>query len=365
MDDIRDNMLVGYGLVVGLNGTGDTKDMTFTQVSLTSMLERFGIKSTGDSASQGAGVGVKTTLATKNAAAVIVTAVFPPFARHGSRIDVSVSSLGDAKSLMGGTLLVTPLYGADGEVYAVAQGPVAASGYGFGASTGGGEGSKASASSSVSKGVPTGGRIANGAIVEKEVGYELEHQTRLRLSLRNPDFTTARRVAEAINARMSFDSATAVDPSTIRISVPPRYGNDVVRFMTDVEQIRVQPDQVARVVIHDSEGVVVISENVRISPVAITHGSLNVRITTSSEESSDTLTTGGENPQTLQGNSASAQAQVDVNEEVRKMTVLDTGVTLEDLVNGLNALGSTPRDLISILQAVKSAGALQADVEVI
>lgn len=354
VDDIRDNMLVGYGIVVGLNGTGDSKDMKFTQVSLSSMLERLGIKSNGAD---------NSSIATKNIAAVIVTAVLPPFARHGSRIDISVSSLGDAKSLLGGTLLVTPLYGADGEVYAVAQGPVAASGYSAGASAGGGGGG-ATASTSISKGVPTSGRIANGAIIEKEVGYELAHQKKLRLSLRNPDFTTARRVADAINHKVGQQAASAVDPTTIHIDIPQRYQKDIVHFMTEVEQIRVAPDQVARVVIHDSEGVVVMGENVRINPVAITHGSLSIRISTSTSEEATTAVVAASHPQTLLNKSSQAQANADVREEVHKMTVLETGVTLEELVNALNSLGSTPRDLISILQTIKAAGALQADVEV-
>ena len=257
VEGVRENQLVGYGLVVGLNGTGDKmKDGSFTKQSLQSMLNRLGVKPTD-----------KGTVS-KNVAAVMVTASLPPFARHGGRLDVNVSALGDAQSLLGGTLLVTPLLGADGEVYAVAQGQVGVAGF---AAKGQAE--------SVVKGVPTSGRIASGAIIEREVGYEMATMEALTLTLRSPDFTTARRIAQAINALLGEPAARPSDNGTIAVSVPDRYQGSVVNLITDIEQLRIEPDQQARVLIDEASGIIVMGENVRVSTVAIAQGNLTIRIT--------------------------------------------------------------------------------------
>ncbi len=335
VEGVRENQLVGYGLVVGLNGTGDKlKDGSFTKQSLQSMLNRLGVKPTDKGTTS------------KNVAAVMVTAALPPFARHGSRLDVTVAALGDAQSLLGGTLLVTPLLGADGEVYAVAQGQVGVAGF---AAKGQAE--------SVVKGVPTNGRIPAGAIIEREVGYEMARMAALTLTLRSPDFTTARRIAQAINGFLGEAAARPTDNSTVAVEVPDAYDGSVVNLVTDIEQLRIEPDQPARVLVDESSGIIVMGENVRVSTVAIAQGNLTIRIT--------------EQPQVSQprpfGDGATVvvpRTDVTVDEQSeRKLGVVAGGVTLQELVNGLNALGVGPRDLISILQAVKAAGALQAALE--
>ena len=271
-EGVRDNILVGYGLVVGLNGTGDTlTNSPFTQQSLIGMLERLGINVRN------------STMKTANVAAVMVTATLQPFSRAGTRIDVSVSALGDAKSLQGGTLLVTPLVGADGDVYAVSQGTISVSGF-----------VAQGQSATVTKNVPTTARIANGAIVEREIGFELASLQSVRVSLRNPDFTTANRVAQAVNSFLGSTSAVTLDPSTIAVSVPQKYRDNVPGLLTDIEQLRVVPDQTARVVIDEQSGVIVMGENVRISTVAIAQGNLTIRITEAPQVSQPTpFSTGG------------------------------------------------------------------------
>ena len=262
-EGVRDNLLVGYGLVVGLNNTGDTlDDGHFTKQSLLSMLERLGVKPTEDG------------LTSQNVAAVMVTAVLSAFARQGSRIDVTVSALGDSDSLLGGTLLVTPLLGADGEVYAVSQGQIAVGGF-----TAGGD------AETIVKGVPTSGRIANGGIVERETGFELGGMKNVKISLRNPDFTTARRMAQAINAFLGTDAARPSDPATVSVKVPSNYEGNVVGLLTDVEQLRIEPDQLARLVIDEQSGTIVMGENVQISTVAIAQGNLTIRITETAQVS--------------------------------------------------------------------------------
>jgi len=336
-EGVRDNMLVGYGLVVGLNNTGDTlKTGHFTKQSLQSMLNRMGVKPTDDG------------LDSKNVAAVMVTAALPAFARQGGRIDVTVSALGDSSSLLGGTLLVTPLLGADGEVYAVAQGQLAVGGF-----------QAAGNAETVTKGVPTSGRIANGAIVEREVNFTIGNLNNVKLTLRNPDFTTARRIAQAVNAFLGTNAARPSDPTTVRIQVPNGYDGNVVGLLTDIEQLRVKPDQTAKVIIDEQSGVIVMGENVRISSVAIAQGSLTIRVTEAKQVSQP-------GPFAEVGTTATAdRTNVEVDEgEERRLTVLKPGVTLQELVNGLNALGIGPRDMITILQAVKASGALQADIEV-
>ena len=337
VEGIRDNMLVGYGLVVGLNGTGDSlKNAPFTQQSLQTMLERMGVNTRG------------STMQTKNVAAVMVTASLPAFAAQGTRIDISVSAMGDAKSLQGGTLLVTTLFGADGQIYAVGQGPVAIGGF-----------SASGAAESVSRGVPTAGRIANGAIVEREIGFSLASEHTLRLSLHNPDLTTASRIATAIDAYMGGSVAEATDPSTIRVTVPDGYPKGVMGLLTDIEQVKVDPDQPARVVIDEQSGVIVMGADVRISTVAIAQGNLTIRVTETPEASQPA-------PFSKTGTTVVLpRTQINVDEgKGNKIAVLHEGVSLQSLVDGLNALGVGPRDIISILQAIKAAGALQADIQV-
>ena len=339
-EGVRDNMLVGYGLVVGLNGTGDSlTNAPFTERSLIGMLERLGINSSGDF----------TTIKTKNIAAVMVTATLPPFSSQGSRIDVVVSTMGDAKSLKGGTLLVTPLQGADGEVYAVAQGSVAS---GFSASGASG--------SSVTKGVPTSGRISSGAIVEREIKFRLADLTTLRLSLRNPDFTTAKRVADVINEHIKKPVANAVDSATVQLEVPPEHRGDVVGLMTDIEQLKVVPDEVARVVIDEQSGIIVMGEGVHINTVAIAQGNLTIKISETPQVSQPGALSQGGTTQVV------PRSDVAVDEgKGNKLAMLQGGVSLQELVQSLNALGIGPRDMIQILQSIKAAGALQADLEVL
>ncbi|MCF4166589.1 flagellar basal body P-ring protein FlgI [Zavarzinia compransoris] len=332
---VRDNMLVGYGLVVGLDGSGDSlRNAPFTKQSLEAMLERLGVN-TRDS-----------DMKTKNVAAVMVTAELPPFGRAGSRLDVTISTLGDAKSLAGGTLLVTPLLGADGEVYAVAQGQVSISGF-----------KAQGAGTTVTKGVPTSGRIANGAVVEKEVAYAFGSEPTLRLALRNPDFTTARRVAQAVNGQFK-GAARALDPSTVEILIPAQYRGDIVAYITRIEQLMVTPDQRARIVIDEASGTIVIGADVRVSTVAIAQGNLTVRITETPQVSQPAPFSGGQTTVVPR-----SDVQVDEGGE-KRVVVMEAGVSLQDLVNGLNGLGLGPRDMIPILEAIKAAGALQADIEV-
>ncbi len=334
-EGVRENMLVGYGLVVGLNGTGDSlRNSNFTEESLVAMLERLGVSTRGKS------------LNTRNVAAVMVTATLPPFARQGSRMDISASAMGDAKSLIGGTLLVTPLLGADGEVYAVAQGALASGAF---EATGQAE--------QVTRGVPTTGRIPNGAIVEREVEFALDDLSQVQVALRNPDFTTARRIAAAINGHLAQAAAEAIDPATVVLPVPAAYRGRTAALLTEIEQLRVQPDSPARIVIDESAGIIVIGENVRIDRVAVAQGNLTVRITETPEVVQPEPFSLGETAEVPR-----TAIEVDDSSD-RKLAVLETGVTLDDLVDGLNALGVGPRDMISIIQAIKAAGALQAEIE--
>ena len=335
-EGVRDNLLVGYGLVVGLNGTGDSlRNSAFTAGSLEAMLERLGVATRGQD------------LKTKNVAAVMVTATLPAFARQGSRMDVSVSALGDAKSLEGGTLLVTPLYGANGEIYAVSQGQLAIGGF---VAQGSAE--------SVTKGVPTAARIAAGGIVEREVEFELDQLKRIRLALRNPDFTTAARIAGAINDHFRSPLARATDPATVALNVPAAYHGKTAALLTEIEQLAVEPDLPARVLIDEQSGIIVMGDNVRISQVAVAQGNLTVRVTETPQVSQP-------NPLGQGDTTVVPRTSVQVDEGGdRHMVVLPEGVSLQDLVAGLNALGVGPRDLISILQAIKAAGALQAEIVV-
>ncbi|MFZ0268007.1 flagellar basal body P-ring protein FlgI [Caulobacter sp.] len=334
-EGVRDNQLVGYGIVVGLNGSGDSlRNAPMTKQSLEAMLERQGVNVRDGN------------LNTKNTAAVMVTANLPAFAATGARMDVTVSTLGDAKSLLGGTLLVTSLQGADGQTYAVAQGSVQTGAVSAGGASG----------SSVTKGVPTAGRISAGGIIEKETGFQMVSMDVLRMTLRNPDFTTSRRIADAINGRFP-NCAQAQNPTIVAVRPPP--GMDMISFVTSIENLEVEPDAPAKVIIDEVAGVIVMGDDVRISQVAIAQGNLTISV-------QETPAVSQPSPFS-QGRAATVvpQSTVTVNEETgRQLLTLGGGASLKSLVGGLNALGVTPRDMISILQAIKAAGALQADIEV-
>jgi flagellar P-ring protein FlgI len=335
-EGVRENQLVGYGLVVGLAGTGDSlRNSPFTRQSLASMLERLGVN-----ASNG-------NLNTRNVAAVMVTANLPPFASQGSRIDVTVSALGDARSLAGGQLLVTPLMGADQQVYAVAQGPLAIGGFSASGASG----------SSVTRGVPTAGRIASGALVERETTFDIANAPELRLALRNPDFTTAQRIAAVINATVGGDAARATNPGTITLRRPADFAGDMVALVGRIENLEVEVDTPARIVIDESSGIVVMGENVKVSTVAIAQGNLTISIQEDPFVSQPAPFSRGET-------AVVPSSSVSVEEEEGGLVMVPGGVELRQLVNGLNALGVTPRDMISILQALKAAGAIQAEIEV-
>ena len=334
-EGVRENQLIGYGLVVGLNGTGDSlNNSPFTEQSLLAMLERLGVNVRGQN------------LNTGNVAAVMVTATLPPFTNQGSTIDINISALGDAESLQGGTLLVTPLMAADGEVYAIGQGSVNVSGFSAGGDA-----------QQVTQNIPTAARIPGGAIVEREIDFRLEDLAQVRLSLRNPDFTTARRIAQAINGFTSANIASAENSASVVLKRPDMYAGTIVDLITDVEQLPVEPDQIARVVIDERSGVIVIGSEVKISTVAIAQGNLTVRITETPQVSQP-------NPFAEQGETVVVpRTDLEINQSPdAKLAVVETGVTLEDLVTGLNRLGVPPRDVITILQAIKAAGALQAEI---
>lgn len=336
IEGVRDNPLIGYGLVVGLNGSGDSlRNSPMTRRSLEAMLERLGVNTRDQN------------LNAKNVAAVTVTANLPPFAANGSRIDINVAAMGDAKSLSGGILLATPLMGADGRVYAVGQGPVAAGGFAASGDSG----------SSIVRNVPTSGRIPSGATIEREIAFDLPAQTELRLSLRNPDLTTARRIAGAINAYLGVPVATATDPRTVRLVREPSLGLDMTALLAEIEGLPIQPDQPARIVINESSGVIVMGENVRISPVAIAQGNLTITV-------QETPAVSQPNPLAQGDTTVVPQTTVQAVETGTQLAMLQ-GANLRDLIAGLNALGIGPRDVISILQALRAAGALQADIELI
>ena len=335
IEGVRQNQLVGYGLVVGLNGTGDTlNNIPFTKQSLQAMLERMGVNIRG------------ATIRTGNVAAVMVTGNLPAFGTQGTRMDVTVSSLGDAKNLQGGTLLVTPLLGADGNVYAVAQGSVAIGGF-----QAEGEAAK------IVRGVPTVGRIANGAIIEREIEFALNRLPNVRLALRNADFTTAKRIAAAVNDYLGAKSAEPIDPSTVQLSIPAEFKGNVVAFLTEIEQLQVEPDQIARIVIDERSGIIVMGRDVRVATVAVAQGNLTVTISESPQVSQP-------NPLSRGRTVVTPNSRVGVTEDGKKFALVKDGVSLQQLVDGLNGLGIGPRDLIGILQAIKAAGAIQADIEV-
>ena len=354
-EGVRENVLLGYGLVVGLNGTGDRlQNNAFTEQSLIAFLERQGVNTRG------------LSLNSRNVAAVTVTGRLPAFARSGSSIDVNISALGDARSLLGGTLLATSLMGADGNVYAVSQGPV----------TIGGFDAEGASGSSITKGVPTNGFIANGAVVEREIDFRLNDMNEMRLALRNPDVYTARSIALAINQRVGPGVARVDDPATVTVGVPTAYQGDVIGLLADIERLPIETDQPARIVIDEATGTIVMGENVRISTVAVAHGNLVVKVEESPQVSqpnpfAPTPIAGGPVVGGAGGTFAPGgqtvlvpRTEITVDEQAgNKMTILEEGATLRDLVSGLNSLGVGPRDLITILQTIKAAGALQADIE--
>ena len=333
VEGVRANQLVGYGLVVGLNGTGDRLDnAVFTRESLIGMLERLGVNTRDQQAK----------LQTRNVAAVMVTAELPAFARSGGRIDITVSAIGDASSLLGGQLLVTPMLAADGDVYAVAQGALVTSAF-----------SARGAAASVTRNVPTSAHVANGATVEKEIPFELGAGRTIRLGLRNPDLTTAMRMAEAVT-RAGFQ-ARATDPHTVELALG---GRDVVSSLARIEELTVNPDNAATVVIDETSGTIVMGANVRISTVAIAQGNLTIRVSEAPQVSQPAALSNGQTtvvPRT--------SVSVDTGND-HKLGILPSQPTLRDLVGSLNAMGIGPRDLISILQSIKAAGALQADLQV-
>lgn len=333
---VRENKLSGYGLVVGLNGTGD-KAGTGTQYTLNAvanMLRNMGIQVNA------------TDLKMKNVAAVIVTASLPPFAKSTQKLDCTVSSMGDATSLAGGTLISTPLYGPDSKVYALAQGPLSVGGFAVGGASGTG----------VTKNFPTVGTIPGGAVVERSLDLNLG--PRLTLVMNNPDFTTAGRVVSSINARMGSQVASAADLSTIHLEVPPVYEGRLVDFVSLVEGVDVTPDNRAKVIVNERTGTVIMGAEVRISSVAIAHGNLSVKVSEQPMVSQ---------PMPLsQGRTAIVpQTGVAVEEGGRRLILLRTGTTIGELVNALNAVGVSPRDLVVILQGIKRSGALYADLEII
>jgi flagellar P-ring protein precursor FlgI len=337
VEGVRDNQLVGYGLVVGLNGTGDSlNNAPFTKQSLQATQERLGVNTRGEN------------MRTGTDAAVMVTANLPAFSTQGSRLDVNVASLGDASSLQGGTLLVTPLLGADGEVYAIAQGDVTINGF------------KASGNAAtITSGVPTTGRISAGGLIEREIGFTLGAQRSLRLALKNPDFTTSRRIALSINDFIGVPCAVPEDSATVRISLPQNFNGNIVDLITDVEQLVVDTDQPAKIIIDENSGIIVMGKDVRVSTVAVAQSNLTVSIAETPVASQPApLSTGGTTK-------VLPRSDLNVSEVNSDLAVVKESVSIQQLVDGLNALGISPRDLIAILQAIKASGALQADIEVL
>src|SRR4051794_17633688 len=335
IEGVRQNQLIGYGLVVGLNGTGDTlNNIPITKQSLQAMLERLGVNIRGQ------------TLRTGNVAAVMVTANLPAFGTQGTRIDVTVSAMGDSKSLQGGTLLVTPLLGADGNVYAVGQGSLAIGGF-----------SAEADAAKVTRGVPTVGRISNGAIIEREIDFALNRLPNLRLALRNADFTTAKRIAAAVNDFIGIPAAEPLDPSTVQLSIPKEYAGKVVALLTEIEQLQIETDLPAKVVIDERSGIIELGRDVRVSTVAVAQGNLTVSISETPQVSQPAPFSRGQT-------AVVPRSKVGVVEDGKRLALVREGMSLQQLVDGLNALGIGPRDMISILQAIKAAGAIQADIEV-
>jgi len=354
---IRTNQLFGYGLVIGLNGSGDKGRTGFTIQGLANMLKQMGVHVRA------------ADIRVSNVAAVMVSATLLPFARIGKKIDVIVSSIGDAKSLHGGTLLLTPLKGVDDKVYALAQGPISIGGFSVGGAARGG----------VIKNHPTVGRISGGATVEKEIPLSLRDKRELTIILNNPDFITATRVADAINSRFKQGIAKPIDSGTLKIKIPDDFQDRVVNLLAKLEDLDVIPDSVAKIIVNEKTGTVVIGENVRILTVAVAHGNLSIQIKETREVSqplpfAPSPPAGGATPaQTEEGvivapggaTVVTPETEIKVEEEDNRLLLVPKGKTIGELVRALNAIGVTPRDLITILQAVKAAGALQAELEII
>lgn len=331
---VRDNQLIGYGLVVGLAGTGDKKDSVFTLSSMKNMLDKMGI-------------GLNSSaLKIKNVASVMVTARMPVSSKPGTRLDVTVSSVGDATSLLGGVLLQTALKGVDGNTYCLAQGALTVGGY-----------SVNGQAASVSKNVSTVGLIPGGGIVEREIPFQFNQQDNLTLNLRVGDFTTAQQVAERLNSAMGGSFARAVDAMSIRVNIPPQYRNNLVPLMASVENLEVTPDTAAKVVVDEKTGTVVLGKDVRITRAAVAHGNLQITVQESEQVSQPGPFSNGQTVVT-------PQTDINVREENRRLHLVE-GATLQELVDGLNAIGATPRDLISILRSLQVSGSLHADLEVI
>ena len=335
---VRQNQLVGYGLVVGLEGTGDSDSSLFTIQSLASLLEKMGVT-----------VQTSDIEDVENVAAVVVTADLPAFASLGSRLDVLVSSIGDAENLQGGTLLFTPLRAADGNVYAVAQGPVSTGGFAVSGNSG----------DQVQKNFPTVGRVVGGALVEKELHSNFNQKRALTLALKDPDFTTASRVAQAINRAFYDQLALTENAGSIRVTVPENYRGNTVQFVTMMESLGVTPDMVSKIVVNERTGTVIMGENVRIATIAIAHGNLSIQINESQDVSQPLpFSRGGQTVVT-------PESEIVVQEGKNPIFLVESGVSIGEVVNALNALGVSPRDLIAIFQALKAAGALQAELEII
>jgi flagellar P-ring protein FlgI len=332
---VRDNQLVGYGLLVGLNGTGDRSQAFFPTQTLANMLERSGITISPDK------------VRVKNIAAVMATATLPPFVHQGSHIDVTVSSIGDAQSIQGGVLIMTPLRAVDGEIYVTAQGQVALGGFNAGGSN-----------SRVQLNHPTVGRIANGGLVEKDLAVDFSGKDHLSLVLYQSDFTTASRAVRAINESSGTSVASAIDGRTIAVKVPPEYGNRVIDFMAMVENATMEVDTKARVVLNEKTGTIVLGKEVKISEVSIIHGSLSLQVGTIFNISQPFPESKGETK-------VVPETTVSVQEEKGRAVTLREGASVEEVVRALNEIGAGPRDIIAILQAIKAQGALQAELEII
>lgn len=332
---VRQNQLVGYGLVVGLDGTGDGKRSKFTVQSMSALLEKMGQTVNPDD------------IKSKNVAAVMVTADLPPFARIGSRIDVLVSAIGGAKNLQGGTLLLTPLKAANAQVFAVAQGPVSTGGF-----------AARGAASGVKKNFPTVGRVVSGALIERELPMVFNRKNKLCLALRSPDFTTASRVALAINTALFDRIAKTLDAGTIEVVVPQKYIGNVVGLIAMIEGLGVTPDSESKVIINERTGTVIMGDNVRMSTIAIAHGNLSIQIKENRNVSQPLPFSDGQTRVT-------PDTDLVVKEGQNPLYVVNSGVSIGDVVRALNALGVSPRDLIAIFQALKAAGALQAKLEII
>jgi flagellar P-ring protein precursor FlgI len=330
---VRENALYGYGLVVGLAGTGDSERVFFTSQSISGMLGRLGIRID------------PREVRVRNVAAVMVTARLPSFARPGTRIDVNVSSMGNARSLAGGVLLVSPLTGPDGIVYAVAQGPVQAGGF-----------EAHAAGSQIQKNQPTSGSVPGGASIERAVTPDLE-KAPILLGLRRPDFTTSLRIANAINENLKEEAARALDPASIEVKVPAAFKGKVVGLLAQLEALEVDPDQRARIVVSERTGTIVAGQGVRIRPVAVAHGGLQIAVSQQPIVSQPGAFSQGK---TVQAKAAT----VDVKESTKTAVALPSTTSVDDLVKALNLLGVGPRDLIAVLQAMKAAGAIDADLEV-